>query len=1196
MDLSVNKLGKNHSIKFKGLKSGYTPQNAPVYKFYPPAYDKTKEIATLEFTEISVDKSNGKYISPQNSDFESIEFENDKPLEFYQEELQHDMSAFAYRYKITDKDGKNPRYIIDNFNKIDVTKGHPANLIEQGSNYGITPKMGPMRHSFIDSDVVLDKRLNMVHQNKDFVRNHFNKLGGSLKGLTYLLTKTDELDPYRYIMSTPVIAEDKLSSHGYWPFNQYQCDNLEDFKEFIFELYKRGKGYVADGAFTSQGLSSPMVQHVLKWGKESPFYNMMKFDPSSTITLGILPDRSNVEGVGDYDYIGVKVVNNPNRDDYDHNKPVYIQFFDTRLVQDETRDKNELIEQYDKLPDDHYDITNHQDSVTPYHFEISPSDTKRLNLFKNQDSILLGDVEDKSDFLTFKNYSIGSKNNAAGANFWDGNRDIIKMNLSNPNTLPGNREGFFAARDYLLGVATYWSELVQSDLILKTALLSEDKKAEVAKNNDIDNYDEIKNSLNRAESLVLKQNKQVEDYVREFPVQSIETYPDLSAIFAQPDFQKEFFDDMTVNKISGIVQDAIDRIIPEQYKDNEDYRAYITKVYANTLIRNLLIGAMCPKALDENGNTNLEQLKTVSLHSLGGNKAQNVEAERKTVENKLKYGINPETLENTIQTLSNEAELISLDDFKLSESIVLQGKAGLNWRFDASKDIGDLDAVRDRKESFQNIWYGKDHTPGVQDFWINFVKNIKSSNPSAYIIAEVTSIGDFSNNFANFHEQFERQTNDKDAQASLLEKDFINKTGATTVSNYSHYFNQISEFIGVNPEYGSGVDNKAGNVGVLKDRTDALLSDYQPNTALLSHVFIDNHDKPRVLHTMPIKMDLFMAENLENADTDTRNRIAGLTLRADFKNISGSAAAVGLAFDDVIQRRYKDKPEEKAKLERQLGLLINGQKNPDSPYNYRRADAFGKLPYEVTIRDLFKGAGINNEEEMLDFRFDLLKDSIEYETKLWEVIHSLIGTPTLFNGTEFFQTGYETPSHNFYVANRNQTLHELKNDKRFGKYYERMQSIASLYQKPDLSAIRNGFPVSGNLGKEGDLEFYPLYRYDEKGSKVISLITDNGIPKNQRVNECHDTQNKTHTLNSIKLDFDGKEVLEDKMPLKRIYLQDDKYVVDDNEYVLEKHNVNGKVTYEIKNKNGGNIRLQGTVETFYFPKSELNGKKATMRA
>ena len=169
-------------------------------------------------------------------------------------------------------------------------------------------------------------------------------------------------------------------------------------------MYKRGKGYVADGAFTSQGIHSPMVQHVLKWGENSPFYNMLKVD--KRINLGVLPDKTYDGTIGPQDYIGIRIVNSPNIKGYDSKKPIYIQFFDSRLSSDEQQNSNELIKAYDKNPSDHYDITSHQDSIIPYYFEINPNDATRLETFGKNKTILLKDIESLNDFLTFENFFI----------------------------------------------------------------------------------------------------------------------------------------------------------------------------------------------------------------------------------------------------------------------------------------------------------------------------------------------------------------------------------------------------------------------------------------------------------------------------------------------------------------------------------------------------------------------------------------------------------------------------------------------------------------------------------------------------------------------------------------------------------------------------------------------------------------------
>ena len=377
MDFSINKLHKaNNNLQFTGLEGALNKKSSFVYKFIPPAHKSNEEVY-LEISYLESDPETKGAKKPDEKKFIERKFNGNSPIEISQEILKKESPfGIAYRYKIVNKNGE-VRYEQDPFRTMKINnKGDRMNVIEHKNFYGVSPKGGTMRHSFLDSDVRLKGDKMVTAADRDFVRNHFNKLGGSIKGLTYLLNNTDELEPYRYIMTTPDIGADKVSSHRYWPSNQYQCNNLQDFKDFNFELFKKGKGYIADGAFTSQGIQSPLVQHVLKWGEDSPFYNMLKVD--GFITLGVLPDiRPDGEAVNPYEHIGVRIVNNPNNKDYDANKSTYIQFFDDRLLSEEKQnDTKNLHFDYDSAPQDHYEITSHQDSVQPYAFEIDAKDKK----------------------------------------------------------------------------------------------------------------------------------------------------------------------------------------------------------------------------------------------------------------------------------------------------------------------------------------------------------------------------------------------------------------------------------------------------------------------------------------------------------------------------------------------------------------------------------------------------------------------------------------------------------------------------------------------------------------------------------------------------------------------------------------------------------------------------------------------------
>ncbi len=1281
MDLSINKIKniKQNKINFSGMKGAYNAQNIPVFKFVLPPYDKDKEKVTLELAILSKDK-NDRYLSPSVDDLQEIEAEEGKDcIDIEQEDVKYFSDGFAYRFRIDpiDKREGETRYFVDDFKTIDLldstgnTEGK-LNLIEQGVNYAITPKIGPMRHSFLDSDAILikdkDKESILKPQDKSFVRNHFNKLGGSTKGLTYLLKHSNVLDPYTYIMSTPDIGADKVSSHKYWPSNQYQCSNIDDFKEFNYELFKRGKGYIADGAFTSQGIQSPLVQHVLKWGKNSPFYNMLKVE--GKIQLGILPDKLKA-GKDTLENIGIRLVNRPNTPDYDDKRPTYLQFFDKRLLSPEKRDDTKnLCFSYDQEPKDHYDIVTHNDSVQPYYFEVDPSDKKIKEAFRYNNVISLSSTEKIKDFLVFDNFEIVDKSHAGGANFWDGNVDIIKMNLSNPGLDEGKIQGCIDARNYLLNVASFWSETVQSDLILNTAKESPRRKEEIAKNNRItpQEYEEIKDNLDDIHSLVLEQNKSIEQYIKEFPLQSIETAPELSAIFAQPGFNDELFSSGTLDRFNKIVNKYIEDAIPKQYKDNGEYKTYVVKTYAPRIIKNILAGAMCPQALnDKNGDIDYKKLSNTYIKSLTSFACMSPEKEKTKVIDLIKKEIKEDSAVGIFKEMKEDLENISLEDFKLAEAIVEKGRGGLNWRFDASKDIADLDSVRSGDATFERIWQD------AQSFWREYIENVRKYNPASYIIAEITDLWSFLGNWSdeelyNFDSKLAKDYFNHDRYNRLHEKelpytkemDFLEQINATTGSNYDAYFNNLSMFAGVNPENGSDdAISQAGNLKVLKDKTQNFMQYAQPNTAMLSHVFFENHDKPRLLHTLPLDMNLFLMQNFNAADDETKKFAEKITGRVDYKNMSPRAIAVAQIFSKAIEDLYSNDETKKEALYKSLRKLTNGSR-PEGDGNdrdYKRANAFGNMPYEISVYDLFRNAGDYNEAEITEFCYKILSNSMGIQERLWQVLCAIGGVNALYNGMEYAQTGYEESCKNPDVTNRNQILHQRATDKNspFVDYYKKVSAITSLYKQKDLNALKDGFKISleipakatnpkgnegaynyveglvkkaigknnttvdkffetieknkakgaqkyekclGDIGINGDnikafednidtlkenlklsespLYFWPIYSYDEQGSKVISIITKNGLPKGQSFKE-NDLRPKKTQVEEIEIkDKKGNCPLKDGTRLRRkVYSEECKKYVDDNiRYFVE----DGAIKSE-----AGNIILGDTVETFYVP-------------
>ena len=163
MDLSIDKINLKNNITFKGLEGSYNKQSSPVYKFYAPAHSSDEQVV-LEFAFVDKDPETAQYQLPKY--IQVVPFGKDDVVELSQEQAKKAASGFAYRYKITNKKTNQTRYEIDSFKAIEGKNGVKMNVIEQGNFYGISPKGGSMRHSFLDSDVRLTTDGKKAEQNQ----------------------------------------------------------------------------------------------------------------------------------------------------------------------------------------------------------------------------------------------------------------------------------------------------------------------------------------------------------------------------------------------------------------------------------------------------------------------------------------------------------------------------------------------------------------------------------------------------------------------------------------------------------------------------------------------------------------------------------------------------------------------------------------------------------------------------------------------------------------------------------------------------------------------------------------------------------------------------------------------------------------------------------------------------------------------
>ena len=72
---------------------------------------------------------------------------------------------------------------------------------------------------------------------------------------------------------------------------------------------------------------------------------------------------------------------------------------------------------------------------------------------------------------------------------------------------------------------------------------------------------------------------------------------------------------------------------------------------------------------------------------------------------------------------------LDLEDYKIAEAVIDQTGSGLNWRFDAAKDVADWDEVQEKQITAEQAW------DDVIDIWKPFLAQVRKYNPSAYTVA-----------------------------------------------------------------------------------------------------------------------------------------------------------------------------------------------------------------------------------------------------------------------------------------------------------------------------------------------------------------------------------------------------------------------------------------------------------------------------
>lgn len=431
-------------LSFTGHKVIQNENGENIYRFYLPAL-KDGDKASVQIVLLIKDKKgNYKIIGEKGPDnkikpLKEFEFKPgknyvDRPFDVLG--MDDDPSAaIGYRFVIDGKEYLDSTLLThDRQWNIAIPPNRPI-LEESRSMYHIMPDLMISKETEKANPKIYDAR-----------RTHFNKFGGNIDGIIEKIDYIHKDVGARRILSTPIFGQDNLSSHGYWTTNPYQItDGLGDISKFNklnVELFKRGMGWIADGAFVNEGLEGIHTEHIGKWGTQSPYINWLTtFSfPDKPFKFGILPKREDVYR----DNLGIRLVNadyklhvdeNTGKEEWienkrDKSKPTYVQVYDKRLAAPDQINNDGVIRNYDnKNPEDPNEINNYMDSVVPYRFKINPGEVKQKFKTWNEAKKLNGEDELKfSNFLTeWTNFGMAPSDSDGGTTLWVGNKDISKL-------------------------------------------------------------------------------------------------------------------------------------------------------------------------------------------------------------------------------------------------------------------------------------------------------------------------------------------------------------------------------------------------------------------------------------------------------------------------------------------------------------------------------------------------------------------------------------------------------------------------------------------------------------------------------------------------------------------------------------------------------------------------------------------------
>ena len=604
-----------------------------------------------------------------------------------------------------------------------------------------------------------------------------------------------------------------------------------------------------------------------------------------------------------------------------------------------------------------------------------------------------------------------------------------------------------------------------------------------------------------------------------------------------------------------IINDVNDRL-PKELKlnksgDTSDYGKYVLPIITQEIAKYAVVKGLFPDVKCEintkHGGIKYDYsaLRKKSLKSLGIMPSSQ-KTEAKDLVLKLRAGINNISDKDKKQIADAVYKMIEdtdLNSFRLAEMIVDRTKSGIDWRIDAAKDFSNMDGLRNGADTFEDNW------GIVTNILKKMTDGIKSENPNAYIVAEITDEVDLYKTGAGANSDrytWEKQEDDKfpfKYNNDIVRK-LIRESGLDAVANYSFYFTNVAAIFGKKGDDGgdwTGNADRMDNIFRLPDKyhknAEGFLYSGQYDSILKSYTFADNHDKPRINHILSLDMGLFYA-NLRNKtseqEKDYRRRAFNVLHpeketqnyneeihNYDFSYVSPMAVARGESLNfgfykalsnlsktsdgrarDIVDASKKDQIAYEFK--KIVAGFVSGRYNNQNfePDNFGVeevhkliklvVDEYGKKHKDSDPLALSE----NSLEQVYRETFKEIMDrAMSNSLGIYKFLVNAPGIPTIYAGDELGSSGNDRKTKNVFLKNRSAVHQDWVNEFPFIKQRkEEIEAVLMLRSRPALHALNDGAPYL--LKKQGTNQgsvLTALLRYAPDGNTVVSLFNTSGI-------------------------------------------------------------------------------------------------------